>query len=144
MSVKLIQLQPSTICKSTESSKALMATVFESVKSNATTIMPSPKIVNHAFLSFIETVGMHCKVAIRYSPIQALYTTINQFFHSLHFIFKLFQANIFEIWIWNNIEKKVIHIHLGLIYSLNWKFYMKHSLFSVSSRLTCIYSWDSY
>ena len=46
------------------------------------------------------------------------------------FIFEIFEANKIEIWIWNNIEKKVNYIHLGLIYCLNLKFkwILVHSL----------------
>ena len=50
-------------------SKDVMATAFESDKSIATTIMPAPNIMNYALSYFIETGDMHCKLAIRYSPI---------------------------------------------------------------------------
>ena len=63
------QLPQYTICVNTQIAKALMATAFESVQSNSTNIMPAPNIMNHAFLYFIKTVGMHCKLAIRYHPI---------------------------------------------------------------------------
>ena len=76
------QLPPCTICVNTQVSKAVMATAFESVQSIATTILPAARIKNHAFLYFIETLGMHCKLAIMYSPIQAPYAVINYFFHS--------------------------------------------------------------
>ena len=63
------QLPPCTICVNTQISKAVMATVFESVQLIAPNIIPAANIINHAFLYFIVTVGMHCKLAIRYSPI---------------------------------------------------------------------------
>ena len=63
------ELPPCTICVNTQISKAVMATAFESVQSIAATIMHAPNIMNHAFLYFILTVGMHCKLAIRYSRI---------------------------------------------------------------------------
>ena len=44
------------------------------------------------------------------------------FFHSPSFIFKIFHASRIEMGVWNNIEKKFHHIHLGVIYSLNVKF----------------------
>ena len=78
---KLFQLPPSTICVNPEISKAVVALAFESAQSISTTIMPAPKIMNHAVLYFIETVGMHCKLAIRYWSIWTPYTTINYFFH---------------------------------------------------------------
>ena len=78
----LFQLSPRTICVNTEISLAVMASVFESVISIATTIMLAAKIMNHAFLYFIETVGMHYKLAFRYSFIQTPYSAINDFFHS--------------------------------------------------------------
>ena len=63
------QLPPYIICVNTQITKAVMATAFESVQLNATTIMHAPNIMNHAFLYFIKTVGMHCKLALRYYPI---------------------------------------------------------------------------
>ena len=65
----LFQLPQCIICVKTQISKAEMASAFVPVKSIATTIVPATRIRNHAFLYFMETVGMHSKLAIRYSPI---------------------------------------------------------------------------
>ena len=65
----------------TQISKAVMATAFEHFKSIATTNEPAPKMMSHAFLDFIETNGMHSKLAIRYSTFQQPNTSIKYFFH---------------------------------------------------------------
>ena len=82
---KLFQLLPCTICVNTQTSKAMMATAFESVQSIVTTILPAPKFMNHSFSSLIKTVDMHWMGAIRYFLILTLYTAMNDFIHSLPF-----------------------------------------------------------
>ena len=67
---------PCTICVNTQISKAVMSTAFESVHCSHTfyiscTIMLPVKILQHSFPYFIKTVGIHNKLAIRYSSIQA-------------------------------------------------------------------------
>ena len=56
------------MCMNTQIAKAVMATGFESVQFIANNIMPAAKIMNHAFL-YLETVGMHGQLAIRYYAI---------------------------------------------------------------------------
>ena len=79
------QLPLCTICVNMQISKAVMETAFESVQSITTTNMPAANIMNHAFSYFIETIDMHCKLAIRYSPILTPYAAINYFIHSQPF-----------------------------------------------------------
>ena len=81
----LFQLPSCTLCVNTQISKTVMATAFESVQSIPTTIVTDPKIMYLAFSWFIETIGMECKLAIKYSHIYAPYVTVNYFLQGSHF-----------------------------------------------------------
>ena len=54
----LFQFPPCTICLNTQISNTVMTTAFESLQSIVDTIVTSAKIMNHAFLYFMETVGI--------------------------------------------------------------------------------------
>ena len=92
----LFLLPPCTICNNTQIFETVMATDYEPVQSIVSSRLPATKMKNDAVLYVMKALGMHSKLAIRYSTIQALYAAINYCFQTPFSTLLKFETNNIE------------------------------------------------